>query len=612
MTLRAKILLPLVFFGAILTAYLYGYWMPQSLESLRNEHQVSTERHLDSVIEGLIPLLLGHQLDTIFENLDALRNKNREWLDIELDDAQGKSLYPLSGVALPTAKATSGEIKLLKRDIDYLGTNLGVLAVRVDFASWLAQAEAQQRELVVVVLIVIVAFFASAAYVLERVVVRPVNALSKAASELARNRFDVQLEKSGDDEVGNLVDRFAEMREALSGYQAELLQRSEILKRSREGLAEVQRMAQLGSWELDATTNRMVWSEEVYQIFGLDPQLHEASSESLLAAVHPGDSERVTAAYVRRGQDGAPYDFVYQIVRASDKEIRYVREICEPVRGEEGRLMRFRGTLHDITELKRAEEEIRQLNQELERRVAERTAQLEAANQELESFSYSVSHDLRTPLRTIDGFSHILLEDYADKVGDEGRRLLNVVSDNTSRMEQLIDDILKFSRTGRAEITHSEIDMEKMAHAVAAELMASDPGGKLQMEIEPIPATRGDSAMLRQVFVNLLSNAIKFSRHNAIPKIHVGASVKDNETIYYVKDNGAGFDMQYADKLFGVFQRLHGANEFEGTGIGLAIVKRIITRHGGRVWAEGKVNEGATFYFALQQPPGKELAGEKQ
>ncbi|MDD2914018.1 MAG: ATP-binding protein [Gallionella sp.] len=247
--------------------------------------------------------------------------------------------------------------------------------------------------------------------------------------------------------------------------------------------------------------------------------------------------------------------------------------------------------------------EISQLNTDLERRVAERTNELAAANQELESFSYSVSHDLRTPLRAIDGFSRILLEDYAGKLDDEGTRLLNVVRDNTSRMSQLIDDILNFSRTGRLELTFSRIDMEKLAHTVLAELPPEVTGGNLQVEIEAIPPTKGDSAMMHQVFVNLLSNAIKFSRVKETASIKVGAYTGGGETVYYVQDNGAGFDMQYANKLFGVFQRLHGVTEFEGTGIGLAIVKRIVNRHGGRVWAEGEVGKGATFYFALPTPP---------
>ncbi|MFZ2163276.1 MAG: ATP-binding protein [Sideroxyarcus sp.] len=250
-------------------------------------------------------------------------------------------------------------------------------------------------------------------------------------------------------------------------------------------------------------------------------------------------------------------------------------------------------------------EEITQLNAELEKRVLARTAELEAANDELESFSYSVSHDLRAPLRAIEGFSHILLDEHADKLDDEGKRLLNVVRDNTDRMGILIDDILKFSRSGRVEINFSEINMEKLTHEVFEELQPSVASAGLQLEIEHLPPARGDHAMMRQVIVNLLTNAIKFTRIREFPVIKVGATANSDETIYYVRDNGAGFNMQYADKMFGVFQRLHSTSEFEGIGIGLAIVKRIITRHGGRVWAEGKVGEGATIYFAL---PKKETS----
>ena len=264
-------------------------------------------------------------------------------------------------------------------------------------------------------------------------------------------------------------------------------------------------------------------------------------------------------------------------------------------------------TTREVKARQQVEQELRGSRDDLNKaneQLAEHTAQLEAANKELETFSYSVSHDLRTPLRAIDGFSCILLDDYTDKLDDEGKRLLNVVRDNTRRMGQLIDDILKFSRSSRLEMTFSEIDMEKLAHEVVEELQPSSD--KLQVEIEPIPSATGDRAMMHQIFVNLLSNAIKFSSSRETAMIKVGGYIEGDEVVYFVRDNGAGFDMQYADKLFGVFQRLHSINEFEGTGIGLAIVKRIITRHGGRVWAEGKLNEGATIYFALPTTKEKE------
>jgi PAS domain S-box-containing protein len=252
----------------------------------------------------------------------------------------------------------------------------------------------------------------------------------------------------------------------------------------------------------------------------------------------------------------------------------------------------------DITELKKAEDEIAALNRDLEARVAERTAELESANQGLEAFAYSVSHDLRAPLRAINGLSQILIEDHGSQLDAEGMRVLGMVRDSIDHMNQLIDDILKFSRVGRADLTNSEIDMERLFREVFAELRPLYLDGDPMLVIEPMPATQGDAAMIRQVVVNLLSNALKFSRTRERARIKVGGFVDDDEVVYFINDNGVGFDIEHAHKIFGVFQRLHSGRDFEGAGIGLAIVKRIVTRHGGRVWADSKLNQGATFYFS--------------
>jgi light-regulated signal transduction histidine kinase (bacteriophytochrome) len=251
-----------------------------------------------------------------------------------------------------------------------------------------------------------------------------------------------------------------------------------------------------------------------------------------------------------------------------------------------------------------AEEEIRTLNAELEQRVRDRTAQLEAANKELEAFSYSVSHDLRAPLRAIDGFGRILLEDYEGRLDPEGRRVLGVISSETRRMGQLVDDLLAFSQLGRQKLESSDINMTAMAQAVFEEQAAQASTRVFQLEVKPLPTAHGDRAMIRVVFGNLISNAIKFTAPRNPAVIEIGSRQEDGQAVYYVKDNGVGFDMKYAHKLFGVFQRVHSAEEFEGTGVGLALIQRVIHRHGGRVWAEGKVNDGATFSFSLPDMKG--------
>jgi len=255
----------------------------------------------------------------------------------------------------------------------------------------------------------------------------------------------------------------------------------------------------------------------------------------------------------------------------------------------------------DITELKNAQRDIVELNRGLEEKIITRTEQLRQTNKELETFSYSVSHDLRAPLRIIDGFSQILLEDYSSKLDEEGRDTIKVIVKNVRKMGQLIDDLLNFSKSGRAEMRMSKVNMNALVEEVLNDLNSGNTPIRAKLNINELRPASGDSNLLKQVWANLISNAIKYTGEKKDPVIEIGMTEKDGAAVYFIKDNGAGFDMRYADKLFGIFQRLHKEHEFSGTGVGLALVQRIVLRHGGTVWAEAKEDEGATFYFTLEK-----------
>jgi PAS domain S-box-containing protein len=270
-----------------------------------------------------------------------------------------------------------------------------------------------------------------------------------------------------------------------------------------------------------------------------------------------------------------------------------------PLLDNAGQAYAVAGISTDITDRIRAEEQVRQLNAELEQRVRERTAELETTARDLDAFAYSVSHDLRAPLRSLHGFSQVLLDDYADRLDDDGRQYLGRIQANVARMSQLIDDLLRLSRATRTGLTRGQVDISALAREIIGELRSAEPGRRVEAVIANDLVATGDTRLIRLALSNLLSNAWKFTGKRERAIIDVGALHPDGEQVFFVRDNGAGFDMRYAGKLFDPLQRLHTATDFDGTGIGLAIVHRILRRHGGRIWADSEPDKGATFYFTL-------------
>jgi len=297
-------------------------------------------------------------------------------------------------------------------------------------------------------------------------------------------------------------------------------------------------------------------------------------------------------------------DFSLRVRKSTDDEIGVLVEAFNGMLAEVGRRAEAledanRALEREIAARQHKDDELRELNADLERRVASRTKELEAANKDLEGFSYSVSHDLRAPLRGIMGFADAVMEDHAAELSDEAKRRLGIVKSEARRMGDLIDDLLAFSRLGRQALQMTSLDMTRLAQTAFEGLRAQHDGEGVDLQLGPLPGARGDRVLLGQVWMNLLSNALKYSSKRDKPRIDVSAITDEKEHVYFVRDNGAGFDPRYQSKLFGVFQRLHDSTDFPGTGVGLALVQRIVVRHGGRVWAEGRPNEGATFYFTL-------------
>lgn len=358
--------------------------------------------------------------------------------------------------------------------------------------------------------------------------------------------------------------------------------------------------------QIDANGTVQEWNPAAERLFGYkrDETIGKTMSELIIPPYLRDAHTKGMARYLAEGTSvvlGQRFETIAQRVDGTELQV----ELAVTEMPAEGPRL-FTGYISDITERKRSEEQMRRFNQELEQSVAKRTEQLEAANKELEAFSYSVSHDLRAPLRHINGFVELLQSSAAETLNKEDQSLLKTIADSSRHMGKLIDDLLNFSRMGRTELRFVPVHLDAVVQEAVRELRREIEGRDVQLHVHPLPTVNGDPAMLRQAFINLISNALKYSRHRHPSVVEVFAAETANETIISVRDNGVGFDPAYAHKLFGVFQRLHSPQEFEGTGIGLAIVRRVIARHDGRVWAEGEVDHGATFNIALPRQPAGE------
>ncbi len=368
-------------------------------------------------------------------------------------------------------------------------------------------------------------------------------------------------------------------------------------KKAEERLDFALDAGQIGIWELDLSNDTSVRNIRHDQLFGYEEAIPHWGIDDLRRHIHPDDQESFNEDFTNALTTN--HWVMETKIIWPDNSIHFVLINGKVINDQAGKAEKILGTVVDITKIKQAEEEIKELNNDLEQRVLVRTRELNAVNKELEAFSYSVSHDLRAPLRAIHGYSQILVEDYKERLDVEGNRILDRVMFNAKKMSGLIDDLLDFSRLGKKTMHKTAVALDTVVKEVIEELTNSSKY-QANITVEKLGTAIVDEVSIRLVFQNLLLNATKYSSKKDNPQVLVGKMETEHGTTYFVKDNGAGFDMTYYDKLFGVFQRFHRQEEFEGTGVGLAIVQRIILKHGGQVWAASVVNEGATFYFTLQ------------
>ncbi|MBN2549524.1 MAG: PAS domain S-box protein [Anaerolineales bacterium] len=435
-------------------------------------------------------------------------------------------------------------------------------------------------------------------------IIHPLSELSAGVEQLQSGKLDWSMPVQGNDEISSLASALGGMatrlKQTLDGLEqniSELSQTKEALEQSEEHYRGLFNGIPVGLY-------RTTWDGEFINVNSAIVQLlgypdRETLLQRNVADVYEFPEDR---QYWRNQlQEGDGPQFSELRIRRYDGRVIWVRDATRVVRDRPGSMLFFEGSLEDITERKQAEADVQRLNAELERRVIERTAQLEAANRELESFSYSVSHDLRAPLRALSGYSRILMEDYSDVLDETGKSYLNYLQSASNRMIAIVDDLLKLSQVTQSEMLRRPLDLSSLARDIIAELRSTEPERNVDFWVADDMQVYADASLMRIVLENLLGNAWKFTSKHTRARIDFGVNRKEAQSVFYVRDDGAGFDMAHIGKLFNAFQRLHSLADFDGTGIGLATVQRIIQRHNGTVWAEGQVEQGATFYFTLPE-----------
>ncbi len=473
------------------------------------------------------------------------------------------------------------------------GSQLGWLLIRYDLSG-------QQKRLVLYLLFtfgmtglaLVAAYFLSVFF--QRRISAPILDLENVARKISQSHdYTVRATKQSNDEIGSLTETFNDMLEQIDSKEA-------ALRRSEERLRAAVEASGTGVWDWDVRSGEAAWIGSIFTKLANAPAFSQDRLESILGVIHPDDRSYLEEKVRLAIKNKTSFDADFRVCSPRG-EIHNIRARGQTFTDSTGEVTRMIGAIIDITDLRTAQAEILKLNRNLEAHVHERTLELQQALNEIESFNYSVSHDLRTPLRSINGFSQALLEDYYDQLDDTARNFLERIVASCKKMGQLIDDLLKLSRITKHEIRKERLDLSAMAREILQRFQEENPKRQAEIHIEDGLYAVGDPHLISVALENILQNAWKFSSKKDVTRIAVGRTVEDGKEVFFIRDNGAGFDMAFAERLFGVFQRLHKSSEFEGTGIGLATVHRVVERHGGRIWAASELDRGATFYFIL--PP---------